>query len=116
MDEYSAWHALTGEHGPAPKEKEMEPAYPTCNKCSDRLCLYEVERGICQQCIDKKEARTAERRARFERAYMAVLPITTQFYLREQRFQAARMDAHRIALEIVRQWDAMMAELDGEEG
>lgn len=90
--------------GPAPKEEGMDLVKTNCKTCGIPLLNSEV----CYKCSD----RTAERRALYREAYMEALPITTQFYLREQRFQAARMDAHRIALETVRQWDAMMAELD----
>ena len=59
-------------------------------------------------------ARTAERRARFERAYMAAL----MGLCAGGEFGVAPTvtNASAFALETVRQWDAMMAELDGEEG
>ena len=66
---------------------------------------------------DSIDARTAERRARFERAYMAALsglmPLATEV---DCGIPGLVRDAGMAALETVRQWDAMMAELDGEEG
>ena len=59
--------------------------------------------------------RTAERRARFERAYMAALSGYCASGNAENEYTAVTF-SRETALETVRQWDAMMAELDGEEG
>lgn len=99
---------LCNDCAPAPKEEGMDLVKTNCKTCGIPLLNSEV----CYKCSD----RAAERRALYREAYMEALPITTQFYLREQRFQAARMDAHRIALETVRQWDAMISQLDGGNG
>ncbi len=91
------------------KVNKPAPAIPT------RVQEVEAEASEIERIHNIKQHNRAdayERLALYREAYMEALPITTQFYLREQRFQAARMDAHRIALETVRQWPAMMAELE----
>ena len=76
----------------------------------DKYCIqhksYYAPNEGCEKC-------TAERRALYREAYMAA--ITGQCYGRpnEESIVGA---AREIALETVRQWDAMMAELDREEG
>jgi len=116
---FMQWHK---EHGPAPKEEVMEhepiPAIPArrCKCCPCYLMQHEHE--VCdtglkarRQCASDL---AAERRARFERAYLAALSgVCTGIDLsaaEHVRFASAD------ALETVRQWDEMMAELDGEEG
>lgn len=88
--------------GPAPKEEGMDLVKTNCKTCGIPLLNSEV----CYKCSD----RAAERRTLYREAYMAALsgacinPCTTN-----------NMDvenAHKIALETVRQWDAMMAELE----
>ena len=44
-----------------------------CKECSDRLCLYEIDRGVCQKCINKKEALVAKLERRWDRAFFAAL-------------------------------------------
>jgi len=91
---FMQWHK---EHGPAPKEEGMEPILDGQPRIDGKLF----------------NARTAERRARFERAYMAAL--TGQCYGRPNE-QSIVEAARAIALETVHQWDAMISQLDGEEG
>lgn len=87
---------------PAPKEEGMDLVKTNCKTCGIPLLNSEV----CYKCSD----RAAERRTLYREAYMAALsgaclnPCTTN-----------NMDvenAHKIAIETVRQWDAMMAELE----
>ena len=71
--------------------------------------------------LDGPELKKAERRARFERAYMAALGgYCAHPYIKypsgEIQIIHPHEEAHKDALATVRQWDAMMAELDGEEG
>ncbi len=88
--------------GPAPKEEGMDLVKTNCKTCGIPLLNSEV----CYKCSD----RTAERRALYREAYMAALGgSSTDIDLsaaEHVRFAAAD------ALETVRQWPAMMAELD----
>ena len=99
---FMRWHK---EHGPAPKEEVMEPILDGQPRIDGKLF----------------NTRTAERRARFERAYMAALGgYCSRPYYDAPDGQRQELNPSRCAridaLETVRQWDAMMAELDGEEG
>ena len=118
--------------GPAPKEEVM----PYDEKCTCCRCTEERSRRLLnpydpkvtvdqlrdeQHAIAVTDARTAERRARFEKAYMAALggycamgSVTHENGQVEHAQPAAW--AKYVAIETVRQWDEMMAELDGEEG
>lgn len=108
--------------GPARKEEEMEheptPAIPArrCKCCPCYLMQHEHE--VCNTCLRTRRQcvsdRTAERHARFERAYMAAL----MGLCAGGEFGVAPTvaNASGFALETVRQWDAMISQLDGEEG
>ena len=91
--------------GPAPKE-EKDMTWGPMGRASD----YPDH-------DDSIDARTAERRARFERAYMAALGGFCAAQPISGVIDFDPIDNSKYyAFETVRQWDAMMAELDGEEG
>lgn len=74
-----------------------------------------------QHAIAVTTARTAERHARFERAYMAALGgYCSRPYYDAPDGQRQELNPSRCAcidaLETVRQWDEMISQLDGEEG
>lgn len=100
-----------------------------CQRCDASLPY----KGMCEKCatgpapkeegnmtdhnspmLDGPELKKAERRARFERAYMAALGGLCAGG--EFGVAPTVANASGFALETVRQWDAMMAELDGGDG
>jgi len=84
----------------------MEP--DKCNKCSALLAKYEGK--LCSACRNRQEEQAVELRAVYERAYFAVLPILSKKLTSDVAVQASAV----ISLETVRQWPAMMAELEQE--
>ena len=109
MDGYSAWHALTGETGPAPKEEVMEPdnRWYTCTTAGCQEETFGEHPRLCNDCVN---ARTADRRALYREAYMAALGGACA----DTNVAHPVKDAHALALETVRQWPAMQAELEKE--
>lgn len=91
-----------------PKEGGVEPAIPNrrCKYCPCYLMQHEHE--VCDTCLKARRQCVSERRARFERAYMAALGGVCA----DTNVANPVKDAHALALETVRQWDAMMAELE----
>lgn len=58
MEPESAWHALTGEHGPAPKEKEMSRREEVKNKLIS--CRNVIDRGtLARTLADEVDAERA---------------------------------------------------------
>lgn len=107
--------------GPAPKEEEMEPAVPhrRCKCCPCYLMQHEHE--VCDTCLKARRQcvadSTAERRALYRDAYMAALGGYCANPVRHHCGGEAYeidpdIEAHKAALETVRQWDAMIAELE----
>lgn len=86
--------------GPEPKEEGMDLVKTNCKTCGIPLLNSEV----CYKCSD----RTAERRALYREAYMAALGGVCA----DTNVANPVKDAHALALETVRQWPAMMVELD----
>ena len=104
---FMQWHK---ERGPVQKEEEMDRVKTNCKTCGIPLLNSEV----CYKCSD----RTAERHARFERAYMAALTgYCSRPYYDAPDGQRQELNPSRCAridaFETVRQWDSMMAQLDG---
>jgi hypothetical protein len=88
--------------GPAPKEERMSQNITYCER--HRECRYDGEQ--CRHCV-------TELRAVYREAYMAALGGMPRVGMESNiNFTGLVKEAHGYALETVRQWPAMMAELD----
>lgn len=95
--------------GPAPKEERMQAEFQTCPRCKkEQQWGGHVEKGAhavmdepCYDCEQEIDEWQTTARAVYREAYMAVLGGGF-----------GQIASHKDALETVRNWPAMMAELE----